>query len=73
MLQHLDPQFLQRRLRAQRWIDRVLVELDRRQLVMPVGPIFSAIFTASNIFARTTASLPFTFLAAWAVAPRNRY
>src|SRR5262245_12765223 len=28
---YLDPQFLQRRLLAQRWIDRVLVELDRAQ------------------------------------------
>src|SRR5262249_24302184 len=37
MLQHLDTHFLQRRLHAQRWIDPVLVELDRRQPMMPVG------------------------------------
>src|SRR5215472_10519816 len=37
MLLHLGAQLLQRRALAERWLDRVLIELNRRQPMMPVG------------------------------------
>src|SRR5262245_15147933 len=57
MLQHLGPQFLQRRLLAQRWIDRVLIELDRRQPRVAVhGAASAAKWAAFSKHLRTSSS-----------------
>src|SRR5262249_16037501 len=68
MLQPLDPQLLQRLLRIAR--HEILVQLDGCQLVMPVGRNFFRNIHSFQHIRPTTASLPFTFLAAWALVKK---